>query len=89
MLNSLDKNQLYISISISFVLFITLNFILGSTTVFGLAEFVQSKTGYFFGVGINTLDHFLISLIPLLGLLIRNDAKEAENRIEEIGVENK
>ena len=69
MLNSLNKNQLCLSIVISFVLFIILNFIIGPTSIFGLAEFIQNKTGYFFGVGTNTLDYFLISLIPFIGSL--------------------
>ena len=82
MLNSLNKNQLYISISISFILFIILNFIIGSTSVFGLTEFIQNKTGYFFGVDINTLDYFLISLIPFIGLLIIS--KRKRNSLTEI-----
>ena len=69
MLNSLNKNQLCLSIVISFVLFIILNFIIGPTSIFGLAEFIQNKTGYFFGVDTNTLDYFLISLIPFIGSL--------------------
>ena len=75
MRNNLNKNQLYKSISVSFVLFIILNFIIGPTSVFGLAEFIQHKTGYFFGVDINTLDYFLISLIPFIGLLINSKRK--------------
>lgn len=65
-----NKKQLYLSILISFVIFIVLNFIIGPTSVFGLAEFIQCKTGYFFGVDINTLDYLLISLIPIFGLSI-------------------
>lgn len=34
MLDSLNRNQLYIAISISFVLFIILNFIIGPTSIF-------------------------------------------------------
>lgn len=75
MSNSLNKKQLYISISISFVSFIAFNFIIGSTSVFGLAEFIQNKTGYFFGVDINTLDYFLISLVPFFGLLLNSKRK--------------
>ena len=75
MCNSLNKNQLRISIAISLVLFIILNFIVGPTSIFGLAEFIQNKTGYFFGVGINTLDYFLISLIPIIGILINSKRK--------------
>ena len=75
MCNSLNKNQLRISIAISLVLFIILNFIIGPTSIFGLAEFIQNKTGYFFGVGTNTLDYFLISLIPFIGLLINYKRK--------------
>lgn len=75
MLNSLNKNQFCMSIVISFVLFIILNFIIGSTSIFGLAEFIQNTTGYFFGVGTNTLDYFLISLIPFIGLLINYKKK--------------
>ncbi|MBF4465419.1 hypothetical protein [Flavobacterium sp. LC2016-12] len=75
MLNSLNKNQLCISIAISFVLFTILNFIIGPTSIFGLAKFIQNKTGYFFGVGTNTLDYFIISLIPFIGLLINYKRK--------------
>ncbi|WP_445456435.1 hypothetical protein [Flavobacterium sp. HNIBRBA15423] len=75
MLNKLSKNQLYLSITISNILFIFLNFSIGPTSVFGLAEFIQNKTGYFFGVDINTLDYFLISLIPIFGLLLNSERK--------------
>ncbi|MBC5836234.1 hypothetical protein G6N05_15195 [Flavobacterium sp. F372] len=75
MLNKLSKNQLYISITISCILFIFLNFSIGPTSVFGLAESIQNKTGYFFGVDINTLDYFLISLIPVFGLLLNSERK--------------
>ncbi|MNL22912.1 hypothetical protein D3C87_1442740 [compost metagenome] len=75
MLNSLNKNQLYILISISTVLFVILNFIIGPTSVFGLAEFIQNKTGYFFVIDINTLDYFLISSIPFIGILINSKRK--------------
>ena len=78
MLNNLNKNQLYLSITISCVLFIFLNFVIGPTSVFGLAEFIQNQTGYFFGVDINTIDYSLISLIPILGLLLnyKNEIKK-------------
>jgi len=82
MSNSLKKNQLYLLISISFVLFIVLNFIIGPTSVFGLAEFIQNKTGYFFGVVINSLDYFLISLVPIFGLLM--NSKRRINSLTEI-----
>ena len=64
-----------LSISISVFLFILLNFILGPTSVFGLAEFLQKKTGYFFGVDINTFDYLLISLIPICGLMLTEKRK--------------
>ena len=75
MLQSLNKKYLYLSISISVVLFILLNFILGSTSVFGLAEFIQNKTGYFFGVDINASDYLLISSIPICGLMLTEKRK--------------
>jgi hypothetical protein len=75
-LNSFYKNHLYLSIAISCVLFNFLNFILGPTSVFGLAEFLQNKIGYFFGVDINTFDYFLIASIPLFGLLLNSKRKE-------------
>lgn len=75
MLQSLNKKYLYLSISISVVLFILLNFILGPTSVFGLAEFIQNKTGYFFGIDINTSDYFLISSIPICGLMLTGKRK--------------
>lgn len=64
-----------LSISISVVLFIFLNFILGPTSVFGLAQFMQNKTGYFFGVDINTLDYLFISSIPICGLMLSEKRK--------------
>ena len=75
MLDNLNKKHLYLSISISVVLFIFLNFILGPTSVFGLAEFIQNKTNYFFGVDINTLDYLLISSIPVCGLMLSEKRK--------------
>lgn len=64
-----------LSISISVFLFILLNFILGPTSVFGLAEFLQNKTGYFFGVDINTFDYLLISSIPICSLMLTEKRK--------------
>jgi|GEM_PF-1679254 len=75
MLDNLNNKYLYLSISISVALFISLNFILGPTSVFGLAEFIQNKTGYFFGVDINTLDYLLISLIPIYSLMLTKKSK--------------
>ena len=75
MLDNLNKKYLYFSISISVALFILLNFILGPTSVFGLAEFIQNKTGYFFGVDINTFDYLLISSIPICGLMLTKKRK--------------
>ena len=86
MLNNLNKKQLYLSIAITCVLFIFLNFVIGPTSVFGLAEFIQNRTGYFFGVDINTLDYFLISLIPIFGLIV--NSKRKENKIIEIIKDN-
>jgi hypothetical protein len=54
-----------------------LNFILGPSSVFGLAEFIQKKTGYFFGVDINSLDYILISSLPFIGFLINTKRKES------------
>ena len=75
-MNRLNTNHLYLSITISFVLFIILNFILGPSSVFGLSEFIQKKTGYFFGVDINSLDYILISSLPLIGFLINSKRKD-------------
>lgn len=75
MLDNLNKKYLYISISNSIVIFILLNFILGPTSVFGLAELIQNKTSYFFGVDINTSDYLLISLIPICGLMLMEKRK--------------
>ncbi len=76
-MNRLNTNHLYQSITISCVLFIILNFILGPSSVFGLAEFIQKKTGYFFGVDINSLDYILISSLPFIGFLINTKRKES------------
>lgn len=75
MLDNLNKKYLYFSISISVALFILLNFILGPTSVFRLAEFIQNKTGYFFGVDINTSDYLLISSIPICSILLTEKRK--------------
>lgn len=75
MLKKLNRNQLYPLILISCLLFIFLNFIIGPTSIFGLAGFIQNKTGYFFGVDINTFDYLLISLIPIFGLLLNSERK--------------
>jgi len=64
-----------LSISISVFLFILLNFVLGPTSVFGLAKFLQNKTGYFFGVDINSFDYLLISSIPICGLILTEKRK--------------
>lgn len=85
-MNSFNKNHLYLSIAISCILFIFLNFILGPTSVFGLAEFIQNKIGYFFGVDINTFDYFLIASIPIFGLLL--NSKRKENDLAEILKDN-
>lgn len=76
MLDNLNRKYLYLSISISVVLFILLNFILGPTSVFGLAEFIQNKTGYFYGVDINTFDYLLISSIPICSLMLTEKRKQ-------------
>jgi len=75
MFDNLNKKHLYLSISISVTLFVLLNFILGPTSVFGLTEFIQNKTGYFFGLDINTSDYLLISSIPICGLLLTEKRK--------------
>ncbi len=82
MLNGLNKNQLYFSIATSVVIFMFLNFSIGPSFLFGIAEFIQNETGYFFGVDINTLDYFLISLIPIFGLLL--NSKGNRNSFTEI-----
>ena len=75
MLYNLNKKHLFISILISVTLFISLNFILGPTFVFGLAEFLQNKTGYFFGVDITTFDYLIISSIPIHGVMLTKKRK--------------
>ena len=82
MLDNLNRKYLYLSISISVVLFILLNFILGPTSVFGLVEFIQNKTGYFFGVDINTFDYLLISSIPICAIMLTE--KRNKNSLLEI-----
>lgn len=81
MLDNLYKKHLYISIAISIVLFILLNFFVGPTSVFGLAEYIQNKTGYFFGVDINTFDYLLISSIPIFGLIL-TEKRNLKNLLE-------
>ncbi len=81
MLDNLNKKHLYSSIAISIVLFILLNFFVGPTSVFGLAESIQNKTGYFFGVDINTFDYLLISSIPICGLML-TEKRNSKNLFE-------
>ncbi|WP_026726535.1 hypothetical protein [Flavobacterium sasangense] len=78
MLDSLNKKYIYLSILISVIIFILLNFILGPTSVFGLAELIQNKIGYFFGVDINTLDYLLISSIPICSLMLTEKRKRVK-----------
>ncbi len=70
MLSSISKAQLYISASLSVTLFLLLTLGIEPTTVFGLVEFLQLQTGYFFGVGTGTVDYCLISSIPIMGVLL-------------------
>jgi hypothetical protein len=86
MLDSLNKKNLYLSILISAIIFILLNFILGPTSVFGIAELIQNGTGYFFGVDINTSDYLLIASIPIFGLLLTE--KRKRKSLSEILKEN-
>ena len=86
MLDNLNKQNLNLSLLISVLIFILLNFILGPTSVFGLAELIQNKTGYFFGVDINTLDYLLISSIPICGLMLTE--KRNRKNLSEILKEN-
>jgi len=71
----MNRKIIVLSILISVFLFILLNFILGPTSVFGLSEFLQNKTGYFFGVDINTFDYLLISSIPICSLMLTKKRK--------------
>lgn len=75
-MNSLNENHLYLTIAISCISFIFLNFIIGPTSVFGLTEFIQHKTSYFFGVDTDTFDYFLIAFLPVFGLLLNSKRKE-------------
>lgn len=71
----MNRKNIVLSISLAVFLFLSLNFIAGPTSVFGLAAFVQNKTGYFFGVDISTFDYLLISLIPICGLMLTEKRK--------------
>ena len=71
-----NKKHLYFSILVSILLFILLNFFVGPTSVFGLAEFIQYKTGFFFGVAISTFDYLLLSSIPICGLMLTEKRKQ-------------
>jgi hypothetical protein len=82
MLNILKNKFSYSSIAISVTFFILLNFILGPTSLFGLANFVLNKTGYFFGVDINTFDYLLISSIPICAIMLTE--KRNKNSLLEI-----
>lgn len=59
-----------------------LNFSIGPTLLFGVADFIQNETGYFFRIDINTLDYLLISLIPIFGFLLNSKSKR--NSVAEI-----
>lgn len=86
MFDSINKIHLYSSILVAVVLFLTLNFILGPTSVFGLEELIQNKTGYYFGVDTNTFDYLLIALIPVFGLILTQ--KKKKKKVSEMLKEN-
>jgi len=68
-------------LGISGLIFLILTFGIGSTNIFGLGQFIQDKTDYFFGVTIYFLDYGLISLIPFFGIMLnskRNRFKYSE-----------
>ena len=70
MFDSLNKKYIYTFTLMSCALFIVLNLILGPIALFGLTEFIQNKTGYFFGVGTETFDYLVIASIPIFGLIL-------------------
>lgn len=64
-----QKIELYV-LAFCTVLFLLLTFIVGPTNIFGLAEWIQNKTNYYFALPVYMLDYGLISFIPFFGLLL-------------------
>ncbi|KGO86682.1 hypothetical protein [Flavobacterium suncheonense] len=60
----------YIALVISILIFLSLNFGLGPTTLFGMAETMQNLTHYYFGVGTFTIDYLMIALFPFFSVLL-------------------
>jgi len=66
-------------IGISGLIFLILTFGIGPTNIFGLEQFIQDKTDYFFGVTTYFLDYGLISLIPFFGIILNSKRIEFKN----------
>ncbi|PKV51718.1 hypothetical protein ATE84_3816 [Aquimarina sp. MAR_2010_214] len=63
-------------LGISGLIFLILTFGIGPTNSFGLEQFIQDKTDYFFGVTTYFLDYGLISLIPFFGIILNSKRTE-------------
>ena len=64
-----QKIELYVLAS-STVLFLLLTFVIGPTNIFGLAQWIQKTTDYYFALPVYMLDYGLIAFIPFFGLLL-------------------
>ncbi|MEL7269827.1 MAG: hypothetical protein AAGL34_09645 [Bacteroidota bacterium] len=64
-----QKIELYV-LAFSTVLFLLLTFVVGPTNIFGLAQWIQNTTDYYFALPVYMLDYGLIAFIPFFGLLL-------------------
>ncbi|MEL6306060.1 MAG: hypothetical protein AAFQ20_14910, partial [Bacteroidota bacterium] len=65
-------------------LFLLLTFMVGPTNIFGLEQWLQNKTGYYFAMPVYVLEYGLISFIPFLGLLL--SPRKKAYRINRVGL---
>ncbi|MBP0905881.1 hypothetical protein ACFSKN_14970 [Mariniflexile gromovii] len=70
---------------VSGLIFLILTFGIGPTNIFGLEQFIQEKTDYFFGVTIYFLDYGVISLIPFFGIML--NSKRAKFKYSELTID--
>ncbi|WP_296145646.1 hypothetical protein [uncultured Flavobacterium sp.] len=64
------EKQYIILTGISILIFLLLNFEIGPTTLFGLAQQIQDITHYYFGIDIHTIDYLIIASFPIFGILL-------------------
>ncbi|WP_224490967.1 hypothetical protein [Robertkochia flava] len=73
-MNKIPNQIKYVIWAISALIFIL--FFSGRINPFGLNNSVHQITGYFFGLAFANLDYFIISSIPVFGMLLNSKRKE-------------